>query len=95
MDSQATHRVTCPCCKGKKRVPVVEHDEEVGRTILTHPPCNHCQGRGWVPSEVPEEIADGTGRTASEQPNAPGRPLGVMGQIVPPGEGLDTENGHG
>ena len=46
--------VTCPCCKGKKRMTLVEHDEIEGRTILTHPLCTHCQGKGEVEAEAEE-----------------------------------------
>ena len=48
--------VTCPCCKGKKRLALIEHDEVEGRTILTHPICCHCQGKGEVPAENLDEV---------------------------------------
>lgn len=53
--------VTCPCCKGKKYLAVVEHDEVEGRTVLSHHQCQHCQGKGKVPSEVgdDERVVDG------------------------------------
>ena len=48
------HRVTCPCCKGKKRLTLIEHDEILGRTLLTHPVCCHCEGKGEIEAEVDE-----------------------------------------
>ena len=33
--------VTCPCCHGKGRLALVEHDDVVGRTVVTHPMCCH------------------------------------------------------
>lgn len=58
--------VTCPCCHGKKRLTVVEHDDETGHTMLTKPLCTHCEGKGevevedeqqtWLPLAVP--VAD-------------------------------------
>ena len=43
--------VTCPCCHGKGRLTLVEHDDVAGRTVVTHPMCCHCQGEGVVPAE--------------------------------------------
>jgi DnaJ-class molecular chaperone len=45
-------KATCPCCKGKTVLPVVEHDEIEGRTILRNVPCTHCQGKGEIEVEV-------------------------------------------
>lgn len=38
--------VTCPCCKGRKRFPVVVHDDDAGRTFLELRPCLQCDGTG-------------------------------------------------
>lgn len=45
--------VTCPCCYGRKRLTLIEHDEEEGRTIVTRPICCHCEGKGEVEAEEP------------------------------------------
>ena len=54
-------RVTCPCCKGKKRLMVVENAAEFTNVppdmvaaIVTYPDCTHCMGEGTVPAEVEE-----------------------------------------
>ena len=44
--------VTCPCCHGKRRLAMVEHDDLAGRTVVAHPVCCHCQGEGVVSAEV-------------------------------------------
>lgn len=46
------HLVTCPCCKGKKRLSCIEHDERTGRTFLSKPMCCHCDGKGVVEAEI-------------------------------------------
>jgi hypothetical protein len=38
----------CPHCHGRKRLAVIEHDDERG-TVLTRPKCGHCEGTGRVP----------------------------------------------
>jgi hypothetical protein len=43
--------VECPCCHGAKRLTVIEHDEEFGRTVLSKPVCTHCMGVGTVTAE--------------------------------------------
>lgn len=45
--------VTCPCCYGRKRLTLIEHDEEEGRTIIARPICCHCEGTGEVEAEEP------------------------------------------
>lgn len=50
MNERPPGTLICPCCKGDKRLTVIEHDEESGRTVVTKPVCNHCMGRGWVPT---------------------------------------------
>ena len=37
-------RVTCPCCRGKKRINVVRHVD--GRTVLELALCLQCEGTG-------------------------------------------------
>jgi len=44
--------VTCPCCHGRRRLALVEHDEVAGRAVVTHPTCCHCQGEGVVPADL-------------------------------------------
>jgi DnaJ-class molecular chaperone len=46
-----TEDAECPCCKGKKRLQLIEHDETEGRTILSRPICTHCMGTGTVKVE--------------------------------------------
>lgn len=50
--------IECPCCHGKKRLTVIEHDEQDGRTIITKPQCTHCQGRGTMPAEVRDHAVE-------------------------------------
>jgi hypothetical protein len=47
-----TGMMECPHCHGRKRLVVIEHDDERG-TVLTRPLCGHCQGTGRVPVELP------------------------------------------
>lgn len=48
--------ITCPCCHGEKRLTLVEHDD--GCTILTHPECTHCMGKGEVPAPDTSETQE-------------------------------------
>jgi DnaJ-class molecular chaperone len=48
-----TESAECPCCKGKKILRVVHHDEALGRTTLTSHTCTHCQGEGTIKIERP------------------------------------------
>lgn len=67
--------ITCPCCHGQKRVTVVEHDDDTGRTILTRPQCTHCMGMGEVEAEAPRDDAVGLQGTIGLQcPGAVGTP---------------------
>jgi hypothetical protein len=52
VSDQPRRLVTCPCCHGKRRLTLFEHDEVAGRTVVTHPMCCHCQGEGVVSAEV-------------------------------------------
>jgi len=67
VDSQATHQVRCPCCKGKKKLPVTYHDDDMSRTVLTLHDCAHCQGRGWIPAEV--AVADEPDKSQCSYPH--------------------------
>ena len=44
--------VECPCCHGAKRLTVIEHDDEQGRTVISKPVCTHCMGLGTVTAET-------------------------------------------
>jgi len=48
----ARHRVTCPCCRGKKRINVVRHVD--GRTVVELALCLQCEGTGEL-----EDISGG------------------------------------
>ena len=56
MSDRPSRLVTCPCCHGKRRLALFEHDDVAGRTVVTHPMCCYCQGEGVVFAEV-DEIA--------------------------------------
>jgi DnaJ-class molecular chaperone len=58
-------KATCPCCKGRKVLPVVEHDEIEARTILRQEPCTHCQGTGEIDVEVETDQQGGIRNQAS------------------------------
>jgi hypothetical protein len=45
--------VTCPCCKGKKRVLCVDAETGIENPIL----CCHCEGEGEIAAEDPEQPA--------------------------------------
>lgn len=52
MMSPARIMVECPCCHRRKRLTVIEHnDEDGGRTTLARPLCCHCMGEGEVAAE--------------------------------------------
>jgi DnaJ-class molecular chaperone len=40
--------LTCPCCKGKRHVNRVHHDDATSRTVLTHVRCSQCDGTGEI-----------------------------------------------
>jgi hypothetical protein len=49
--------VICPCCKGRKRLTLVEHSDKAGgRTTLSKPECTHCEGKGKVPAELDKPV---------------------------------------
>jgi len=43
---QVRDRVTCPCCRGKKRINIVRHDPAAGRTVVELALCLQCEGTG-------------------------------------------------
>jgi len=43
---QINARVTCPCCRGKKRIKITRYDEAAGRTVLELALCLQCEGTG-------------------------------------------------
>ena len=45
---QIRERVTCPCCRGKKRFTIVRHDDEKSRTFVEKALCLQCDGTGEV-----------------------------------------------
>jgi hypothetical protein len=49
-----TRMATCPCCNGKRRLILIEHDDD-GSFTITKPECCHCEGKGEVPSELKVE----------------------------------------
>jgi len=53
--TKKTKVVPCPCCKGQKRLTVIEYDDEDGRTVVTKPMCTHCMGCGEIPVEIDDE----------------------------------------
>jgi hypothetical protein len=58
MTARSTVMITCPCCHGEKRLTLVEHDDDTGRTILTRPQCTHCMGNGEVPAPDTSETQE-------------------------------------
>jgi DnaJ-class molecular chaperone len=55
MSEKKRKQYICPCCKGAKRLTLIEHDDESGRTFVTKPLCNHCGGEGTVTDEYSGE----------------------------------------
>ena len=49
--SKAVHTIECPCCHGEEFL--VVHDADTQEPIESHR-CTHCQGDGWVMSEIAE-----------------------------------------
>jgi hypothetical protein len=47
-------RVTCPCCRGHKRLNVIRHDDENSRTFIELVTCLQCDGTGEL-----EDISGG------------------------------------
>jgi hypothetical protein len=41
-------RMTCPCCKGKRHINRITHDDANSRTVLAHVRCLQCDGTGEI-----------------------------------------------
>jgi DnaJ-class molecular chaperone len=52
MSTYVVRIVRCPDCKGTKRVKLIVHDELLGKTVLTTPLCQTCEGTGKVKGDV-------------------------------------------